>query len=306
MDNSLYLSLCSTDSLHIFSNNVCDDFTNVLAQKLSFSVPYELALIEMHYTNAINTITKNCSLALFDFTYAWEEEETTDGQTDQKRAQSVEYGRLYDLKLPDGYYATADILCKKLNDLVSSCKIARLKDVQIFSYDNIKRKFSINVKDLWLCCIVKSGLIDVLGLERRHYTLGQAAFIGLAKDLHFYMFHGKKRYFRNQTVEWTSDSIDGGVCPYVANLNVRNTMLVYCDVLKDSIFGSQFTNLLRTIPFSGQENERIVQSFQNPIYLPLKSDVMSSINIKIRDFNSQKIDFLTDNIYLLLHLRPQK
>ena len=316
MEKSLYLSLCSTDSLETFSKNTCDTFTNVLPQTLRFTRPMEISLCELHYTNTINTITKDCSLAIFDFLYKWPADRQTDARTDgpteggptvrQTDGSKAEYGRLYDLKLPDGFYTSVEQLCLKLNQLVANLNITRLKNVQLFTYDSVKRRFSINVKDLWLCVVCKAALIDVLGLESRHFVPHQVCFIGLSKNLKFYVFQGEKRFFRNQTQEWVSDSVDGGLCPYVANLNVKNTMLVYISCIKDQIFGSTFTNLLRTIPLSDKENARIVHSFDSRIYLPLKSDNLSSITVTIRDFNAQKLNFLSDNIYLLLHIRPQE
>ena len=215
---------------------------------------------------------------------------------------------MYDLKIPPGSYSTIEQFLTVCNNLVDKLQIKRLKNVKVFDYDHLARKFIININEsMFMCLLVKNDLIDLLGLERGTYISNQVVFIGSSKPLHFFMHDGKKCYFRNQRVQWKSDSPLGGICPYIGNLRIKTTMLLYSNIVKDQIFGSQFTNLLRAVAIDGGlENERIVVSFKNRIYLPLKFDRLIDISVSIRDFQRRKMDFQTDNVYILLHFRPCK
>ena len=296
-DKSFYIHLCSTDSMKTYLKNTSNNFVNLLCKPLELSEGFEVGLVEMQYTNNIFNVTKNSNFALFDFLYEWKSE------TEDK---TTYWGRLYDAKVPEGQYDDVEDFCDILNRLVENMNIERLKGFKIFTYDKISKKFHINVENKYLTMIAKDHLINILGLAKKESTLNGVAIIGKSKQAKSYVYEGQERFFKNQTDHWKSDAEQGGVAAFPSQLVIVSSLLVYSPIIADTMFGSTFVRLLRIVPVTGKSNERIVHSFDNPIYYPVRETSISYIAIEIRDYSGQPVDFLTDNIYLLLHFRPIK
>lgn len=290
--NSFYLHVASTDSLGTYPENSGAKFTNVLPTDISFPdvTQFEVALSEISYNSNFYNIDDDCAFGIFDFQYQWP-------KTDL-------YGKLWDLKLASGFYKTPETVCKVLNDLVSSLNIDRFRDVKLFSYNEITRKFELNVEELYVTILVKGSLIDILGLERRVYVRHQIAYIGKSKDLQFYLYEGEKRFFKNQRRSWVSDAEKGGIAPFVAQMTSVSAFLVYADLVKDVMFGSTFSNVIKTLGIKGTNNgERIVDSFLKRMYVPLKFNTFNTISVRILDFRQRPIEFKSGNVTATFHFR---
>ena len=294
-EESFYVHLCSTDSVATYPTNSCSNFTNLLAKPIDLSRGYEVAVIEMQYTNSLYNVTANSNFGLFDFLHEW--------KTTENSAENSLWGQLHNANVPEGQYDDVEDFCDILNRLVDQMNIDRLKGYKIFTYDKISKKFHINVANKFLTIIVKDHLINILGLAKKESTLYQVAIIGKSKDAKSYVYEGHIRYFKNQNDHWKSDSETGGVAFFPSQMVIVSSLLLYSPILADVMFGSSFVRLLRVVPVTGKSNERIVHSFERPIYLPVKESFLSYIGIEIRDYSGQPVNFLTDNIYLLLHFR---
>lgn len=294
-DDDFYIHTASTDSLQTFPENKPSKFTNVLPRDITFSDvrEYEVCLAECSYNSDFYNVSDDCAFGLFDFLYLWP-------------GTTPKYGKLIDLHVSSGSYESAQVICDILNELVDKANIARLKNIKLFSYNKFTRKFNLNVADLYVTILVKGSLIDILGLEKRHHIPHQIAYIGKSKDLHFYLFgdKGEKRYFKNQMRAWVSDAEDGGQSPFVAQMTTVTAFLVYADFVKDVIFGSRFTNVLRTLAIKGSNSgERVVDCFQKRMYQPLKFNTFNSITVEIRDFEGRPIVFNSGNFSCTFHFR---
>ena len=298
MDESFYVHLCSSDSIKTYPDNKCNNFVNLLAKPIDVSQGFEVAVVEVQYTNSFYNVTENSNFGLFDFLYQWEEPKPSD--------KKVLWGRLYDAHVPPGQYDDVQDFCDILNNLVDAMKIKRLEGIKIFTYDKISKKFHINVKDLFLTIIAKDHLINILGLAKTAATPSQVAIIGKSKEHKSYVYKGHVRYFKNRSDFWKSDAEEGGVAFFPSQMIVVSSLLLYSPILADTIFGSSFVRLLRIVPVSGKSNERVVHSFLNPLYYPVRESLISYIGIEIRDYSGQPVHFLNDNIYLILHFRPIK
>jgi hypothetical protein len=83
-------------------------------------------------------------------------------------------------------------------------------------------------------------------------------------------------------------------------------LLVKTDLIKDSLYGSKNTNLLRIveIPKDTCFGDQITQTFDTPIYFPLQTKIFNSIKIDV--FNSikeERAQFQAGFIYVTIHLR---
>ena len=216
------------------------------------------------------------------------------------------YGKLYDLKIPAGYYDNPVLLCDYLNDLIEKLNIDKLKSKQLFQYNKITKKFTIDVKDLYITLIIKGQLIDLLGLELRVYKEYQASFLGLPKEKTFYMYDGKIRYFKNQEIEWQTDSLDGGTCPFVSQMVTVSSFLIYTNIISDVIMGNNYAKCLRNCAIDGQPGTRVVKVFQKRMYLPVGLSNIHAISITINDFQGRPMNFLEGNVSVVLHFRKKK
>ena len=293
-DDSFYVHLASTDSLKTHPKNTANNFVNQLARPLDLSQGWEVGVTEFQYTKNFYNVTANSNFALFDFLYEW------------KGKDKVLYGRLYNGNVPEGNYEDVQDFCKILNRLVDRFEIARFKNNPIFSYDTVAKKFHLNVKNRFVTIIAKEHLINILGLAKKRSTPSQVVIVGKSKDSKFYTYRGEKRFFKNSRDHWKSDTVDGGIAHFTSQMVVVSSLLIYSPIISDSIFGSSFVRLLRIVPVSGKSNERVVQSFDHIIYYPVRESVITYIPIEVRDYSGEPVNFLSDNIYLLLHFRRIK
>ena len=302
INESFYVHVVSTDSLNTYPDNQGSRFTNTLPTDITFAdvTKYECSLAEISYNSNFNNISDDCAFALFDFFYLY--------------SDTNEYGKLYNIQIPPGNYQSAQVVCDFLNSLVDDLNISRLKNKKLFSYNTYTRKFDLNVDGLYLTILVKGSLIDILGLERRQALPNQIGFIGKSKAKEYYYYPEnpkpkevpEKRYFKNRRQSWDSDSVHGGTSPFVAQMTCVSAFLVYVDFIKDVIYGSKFSNVIRTVAIRGGNNgERIVDSFIKRIYVPIKFNQFNSINVEIRDFQSRPLEFLSGNVSCTFHIRPK-
>ena len=293
MDDDFYVQLISTDSLGTFKDNSASHFTNILPHQLEFNDDgrWSVAVTEVNYTSSFYNVTKSCGFALFDFDYFWSGKNL--------------YGRMYDCLLPPGYYDDPSILCQLLNDLVDALQIKKLENKKLFVYDKYAKKFSLDVQNLFICMICKGQLIDILGLEMRHYVKYQAAFIGMSKDPEYFVKNGKKLFFKNKEIHWTSDA-PGGRAPFVSQMLTINSFLISSNIVRDTIFGSTFSNVMRTCPIDGPQGSRIVKEFSKRMYLPVKASTIQYVTISISDYLGNPIDFLEGNFAVVLHFKRKK
>ena len=171
--NDFYISLISTDSLALYPNNTTCDFSNLLAYPLNFDdvTKWQVSLCQVGYTSSVFNVESEAALTIFDFLYEWK----------MPGAEST-YGRFYDLKILPGSYLDPQDLADQLNELTNALNIPRLMNKKLFSFDQHSKKFTLIVHDLWITMIVKKQLVNILGLQLKHYIPNQVAFIGKSKE----------------------------------------------------------------------------------------------------------------------------
>ena len=160
-----------------------------------------------------------------------------------------------------GSYDTPEMLTDTLNELTEALNIPRLKNKKLFSFDKINKKFSLIVHDLWITMMVKKKLVNILGLQLKHYIPSQVAFIGLSKQGDHFEKDKVKYMFKEPELTWKTDDKDGGECPYAAQMVTVSSFLVYSNIVKKSLIGSTYTNSLRHVSLKGAYGEQIIETF---------------------------------------------
>jgi hypothetical protein len=82
-------------------------------------------------------------------------------------------------------------------------------------------------------------------------------------------------------------------------------IFVYTNIIKDQIVGNQLVPLLRTVSIEGEDGDYIHKVYDAPHYLPLASDFIQHIEIKLADDLGRLIQFQTGKVVVKLHFRKK-
>lgn len=82
-----------------------------------------------------------------------------------------------------------------------------------------------------------------------------------------------------------------------------NTIFVYCDIVQESIVGDVTAPLLRTLNVRGVQDEIVQMSYSNLIYIPLKRNYFSDVEISIKSESGMNIAFTSGRTIVTLHFR---
>lgn len=79
-------------------------------------------------------------------------------------------------------------------------------------------------------------------------------------------------------------------------------LMIYCDIIKNSIIGNEYSNLLRIVPID-QNNKRSHQTvdFKNITFHEIANYLVNRIKIEIRDHSGNIVNFENNNINLHLY-----
>lgn len=81
-------------------------------------------------------------------------------------------------------------------------------------------------------------------------------------------------------------------------------LFIYTDIIKEHFVGDRSTRLLRVVPLSKGNFERLGHvSFTQPIYYPVRSCKIETINILMCDENGSQVKFKSGRTFISLHFR---
>ena len=85
-----------------------------------------------------------------------------------------------------------------------------------------------------------------------------------------------------------------------------DSFIIYTDIIEDQMMGDTFASLLRFCPINGVSDRRVVNGFNIPHYMPLRTRCIPEIQIQIRDLWNNFIKFQTGFVRLKLHFRKRQ
>ena len=80
-------------------------------------------------------------------------------------------------------------------------------------------------------------------------------------------------------------------------------LYVYSNVVQPHLCGTEYLPLLRTVNVEGTEGSYISRVYEIPHYLPLASNFIESIDVKIADDLGQNVRFMYGKLIIKLHFR---
>lgn len=119
--------------------------------------------------------------------------------------------------------------------------------------------------------LLSKGLADMLGFEEVEFLAG--------------VYTGKYPL-----------ELDGGI----------TEIFIYSDVVQSHHVGDSFSPLLRIIPCMTEKYEQIVNSYQRPLYFPVRKNYIETIEIELRTSSGNNIVFSGGKTYVILSFRRRK
>ena len=172
-----------------------------------------------------------------------------------------------DAYFEDGYYGSAKMLVRALNDGVKGGSVT-------FSYDPVTQKVCVHMKGD-TTFMLYGDLPDILGFGR-----GDGVVI---------------RTSRRKTLT-QGDSIVDLRCGF-------ESLYVYSSIVEPRIVGDNIAPLLRVVPITGRHGEMATARFDHVQYIPVLSREFGSIETEIRDDTGRPVPFERGKVTVTLHFR---
>ena len=145
----------------------------------------------------------------------------------------------------------------------------------------------------------------MLGQQTAKAHWFQASIYGKTKNADFYMYNGQKRMFIHHET-YTSKVPRTMYFKYQSQMEQIDSFLIYSDIIEDQIMGDTYASLMRFCAINGDSDRRVVNGFDIPHYIPLRTRRIPEIKIQIRDLWDNFIKFQTGFIHLKLHFRKRQ
>ena len=173
-----------------------------------------------------------------------------------------------DAYFADGYYGSAKMLARALNDGVKGRSVK-------LSYDPVTQKVCVHMKGD-TTFMLYGDLPDILG-----FGTGDGVVIRTSLD-HKTLTQG--------------DSI--------VDLRRRfESLYVYSSIVEPRIIGDKIAPLLRIVPITGRHGEMVATRFDHVQYIPFMSREFGTIETEIRDDTGRPVPFERGKVTVTLNFR---
>lgn len=169
-------------------------------------------------------------------------------------------------QLKPGFYSDVVQIVRALNDLIRD--EAKFNGIR-FVNNNISKRVSVEVTPKCFV-ILNPKLRDLLGFKVGTLTVNTTG--GRPADVHqgFYALY------------------------------------VYSNLVESQIVGDTRAPLLRVVPQKGKDGDYIIHGYVTPMYLPLKYNYFSTVEINLRDDTGRPVPFEAGKVVVTLHIRRRR
>ncbi len=182
------------------------------------------------------------------------------------------------IKIKDGFYESIDSLIQWLNFIVNSNRNIP---------ENIKNTISFISKD-------KSNLTKI-GITRNNKNIEISLTQGICHLMGFDISdnESKIKFPSSKTSEYPADVFRG-----------LHSMYIYTNIIERQIVGDSLVPLLRICGINNDDQGKNVSiKFNNPRYLPVNANNISSIHVNLRNEYGDNLPFRAGNVILTLQFR---
>ena len=232
MASEFYLVLPSNASMGTHPNNTSTQYITYLPRRISLSGDWECGLTEIHYPHDWYNV-RNARLMV-------------------EHAGKMET----DTYFADGYYGSANMVVRALNDGV---KGGRVK----LSYDPVTQNVCVHMKGD-TTFMLYGDLPDILG-----FGTGDAVVTRTSLD--------RKRLTQGYSIVDLRHGFE--------------SLYVYSSTVEPRIVGDKIAPLLRIVPITERNGEMVTARFDHVQYIPVLSREFGSVETEIRDDTGRPVPF---------------
>ena len=304
---SEYVDLISTASLDLYPQNHGALFTNQLPIPQQLPENAYVCLEELEYTHCFYNVTpEKVSMTVFDMNH-----EYLPHTVKNKNSYST-YGKFKLAPLKEGNYDTVEKLCSAMNQSLKTGGVKELEKHEVFSYDPISMKFTVDVEDLNLSLWLRGDILNYLGIETTRATVREYVVLGKPKMTPTFEYVNpndtstppkkETRHFCDGYGTWEVATLKKFIGEYVAQLTVVNSFVVYVDCVQSQVTGDTFSDAIRIVAIKGsdQPGTRIITEFDKVYSLKVSKRYIPSITVRIKDIFGRDIKFLMGNVRIKL------
>ena len=279
-----------------FKSNVNGSFKTRLQNPLILGPNAEILLVEIGFDTSIKIQESDpLVLEVFDFLAIAD-----------KKVTPQQYGQWTKCTLSRSNFSSPDDLCTYLNmQCMDMCKRLRKEQAYIFKYKKEQDRIWVEFRATdFVTILVSGGLLPLLGCVDKDQKQDYLCIGRNKRELFFYK-DGKKYEFGPKCRQrFQSKATKANFFLERPSLATFNEFAVYLDVILPTYVSNTSANILRFVPFpdSDKDKKYVVQSFNPPIYIPLKSSYISEILVELRTL-SGSIPSFSNPVKLLLHIK---
>lgn len=270
--NSFFLYLPSNVK-DVYNRNSIGNYITRLPQNLRLDERWEVGLAEITYSKSWYNLETNQIIKLLD-----------------------DAGNSYsdlDSYIEKGSYDSPQTLIQIINDKIQNlCALFTSRttsdcDAPRVEYSRYSKRITIFAGKLGnrlLYVSMDTQLAEILGLQQVSY---------LAEE--------------EEEYEVLSETIKGNIPVRAMDINAGvHSLFVYCDIVKPTIVGDSYSQILRTVQVPKVEFGETVQKIYDRIhYYPLNSKEFQTIEIDIKDDTGKTIRFEEGRVIVVLHFKHE-
>jgi hypothetical protein len=272
MDDNFYITLPSNVKSVSSEPNKIGHYHTTLPKPLQFSpsTKWEVALVEICYP------------------FSWDNVHTDLRVINYKRPLPssdlrVELGTSQK-KIPQAYYSNLQDLIEAINDV----KPRWFKGTFQLRDDIVELALADSQS-----ITLHPQLSAILGFKTNHWVQGE----------HPLLLPPPKGWSTSSEVE----NLDIIKASYKGDIRVNMyNMFVYSNIVKETLVGDSFVPLLRTVPLDNEIGNYVHKSFETPHYIPLNTQFIPSIEIKLTDDTGECVRFDRGKVIVKLHFRKHR
>ena len=269
MATDFYMTLPSNASMEMHPDNTLTHYVTHLPQRIDLTGEWECGLAEIQYPHTWYNVTEND---------AWLFLNPVDAPHTYRRTQ-----------LSCGYYDDPLTLMYHVNKGLYTLRTSNTQ-AQI-SYSSVTQKMTLHMTANTLFTIPHPTTASMLGFRKPVASDSATASSSTTMDSNpsdsSYPFH-----FEADDVVNLTHGFD--------------TLYVYTNIVESRIVGDTLAPLLRPLPISGRNGDRVSARFTNVHYVPLSYSHFDSIEVDIRDDMGRRVPFEYGRVTVTLHFRRRR
>ncbi len=267
------VTLPSNTQTSVFPNNTTSDYEIPLLNPIDFGgVAFEVALTEIFLPHTWYNIPEEMRTVVFQWVPYGK-----DGRAKHTKEK----------KIPQGHYETAE----ELVNVIDSLKPQEFKGkIFLRPVNNLVHISMVG----WQALFIEKRLAALLGfrenLDEQHLYVSTKR----VQEDYFAFDHTKTDHKQIYRAKYMCDTDP-----------TMHAVFCYCSVIKESLVGVDYLPLLRLIPTTGQHGTMIHLTFDNPFYVDVAYDRISSIRLTLCNDQGEPIKFTAGKTICRLHFRPK-